>query len=493
MGRSAADAGRDWAGSGGADLVPRKRLPFPPYLPDQLPRENVLTRATNVLPAINGYRPVKSLSAISAPLAATFKGGFAAISTDGTAYLLAGTMNGLERFSGGEWAPMLVAMTVSDRWRFAQFGDYVVAVNGVATQEIDLTAGAASAITGAPSGNGVAVIGDYVVITQADGNRLMVQWSGFNDHTKWTPAVDQSGFQPMLTGGEVKGIAGGEYGVILQRFRLVRMERTGAAKAPFQFPEITTNVGCASAGSIAQSGRTVFFLSDRGFMALEDGQQLRPIGNEKFDQSFRESVAVEDYENIYAAVDPKRSLVMWGVPGVPGRIWVYNWVLDRASTIELPFAGIFAGYESSLTLEEVADIYPDLDTMPYSLDDPRFSGGDPRLYVVTHDNEVGALSGPNLEARLTYGWMALADPNVSRVRAVWPIGDAHNGVSVTIDARQQIGGPQGIRSEGGMQTSGRIPFRTRGRYMQITVTHEAGTRWRYDQGVDVEFEQGGLR
>jgi hypothetical protein len=66
------------------------------------------------------------------------------------------------------------------------------------------------------------------------------------------------------------------------------MERTGDATAPFQFPEITPNFGCASSGSIAQAGRTIFFFSDRGFVALDDGTALRPIGNEKFDQSFRE-------------------------------------------------------------------------------------------------------------------------------------------------------------------------------------------------------------
>lgn len=470
----------------------RKRLPFPAYLPDQLPRD-VLTRAVNVLPAADGYRPVKSLTSISDPLQATFRGGAAFISTDGTAYLLAGTANGLERFSGGDWSTLLTAMSIPTRWRFTQFGDFVVAVNGVATQQVDLNAGTASAIPDAPSGNGVAVVGDYVVITQADGDKLLVQWSGFNDHTKWTAGVDQSGFQPMLTGGELKGIAGGEYGVILQRFRLVRMERTGDDKSPFSFSEITPNFGCASSGSIAQAGRTVFFLSDRGFMALEDGQSLRPIGNEKFDQSFRDTVAQDDYEKLYAAVDPKRSLVMWGIPGSPGRIWVYNWVLDRASTIEMPFAGIFAGYESSLSLEDVAGLYPDLDTMPYSMDDPRFQGGDPRLYVVTRDNEVGALAGPNAEATLTYGWMAPADPNVARIQAVWPMTDATLGITVTIDARQLMGGPQGVKAESQMQRSGRVPFRTRGRYITLSVTHAYGSRWSYTQGVDLEFERGGTR
>ncbi|MGJ3625958.1 hypothetical protein AB5I41_01475 [Sphingomonas sp. MMS24-JH45] len=138
-------------------------------------------------------------------------------------------------------------------------------------------------------------------------------------------------------------------------------------------------------------------------MALEDGQALKPIGNEKFDQTFRDTVSQDDYEKLWSAVDPKRSLVMWGLPGTPGRIWVYNWVLDRASTIETPFAGLFTGYSSSLTLEQVSAAYPNLDTMPYSLDDPRFQGGDPRLYVVTTNNEIGALSGPTSRRRCGWG------------------------------------------------------------------------------------------
>ncbi|MGJ3630106.1 hypothetical protein AB5I41_30910 [Sphingomonas sp. MMS24-JH45] len=54
----------------------RKRYAFPAYLPDRLPTNN-LTAAINVLPAANGYRPVKSLAAVSLPLSASFKGGAA--------------------------------------------------------------------------------------------------------------------------------------------------------------------------------------------------------------------------------------------------------------------------------------------------------------------------------------------------------------------------------------------------------------------------------
>lgn len=468
------------------------RYALPAYLPDQLPGK-VLVRAENVFAAAEGYRPVKSIASITEPLAASFKGGGSFIASDGTAYLLAGTANGLERLVAGAWTDLLVAMTVTDRWRFAQFGDYVVAVNGTDTKQVDLIAGTASDLTDAPTGNGVAVVGDFVVITQADGNQLMVQWSAFNDHTAWTPAVDQAGFQPMLTGGQVKGIAGGEYGVILQRFRLVRMERTGDPLAPFNFAEITPNFGCASSGSIAQAGRSVFFLSDRGFMALEDGTSLRPIGNEKFDATFRAAVAPEDYEKIYAAVDPKRSLVMWGMPGVPGTIWVYNWVLDRATTIKVPFSGFFAGYDASITLEQVAALYPDLDTMPYSLDDPRFQGGDPRLYVVTSDNRLAAFSGPNMAASLKMGWVAPSDPMVSRVRSLWVISDVLEGLSVEIDARQQMGGGQGVVTSGNIQSSGRVPLRCKGKWLSPAFNFGAGAAWSYVQGFEIDAEPAGLR
>lgn len=470
----------------------RKLFPFPAYLPDQLPG-NTLTRAVNVLPAADGYRPVKGFQPISTPLPATFKGGASFIASDGTASLLAGTANGLQRLAGSGWATLLTAMSVAGRWRFAQFGNFVVAVNGVDTKEVDLSAGTASDLTNAPSGTSVAVVGDHVVIGQPDGDRLRVAWSAFADHTAWTPAVDQAGFQVMNDGGEVMGLAGGEYGIVLQRFALTRMVLSGDAKAPFVFQQITNNFGCASRASIVQAGRTVFFLSDRGFMACEDGTALRPIGNEKFDQSFRDQVAQDEYEQLWAAVDPKRSLVLWGLPGSPGRVWVYNWVLDRAATLELPFSGFFSGYETSLTLEEVSALYPDLDAMLLSLDDPSFSGGDPRLYFVDQAGQIGALSGPNLAADMRIGWVAPFDTQVAKVRAAWPVTDAVAGVTVTIDARQRVGDPEGPHAEAAMQASGRVPLRCRGRWLAMGQTHAAGSEWTYTKGLELEAEPGGVR
>ena len=218
---------------------------------------------------------------------------------------------------------------------------------------------------------------------------------------------------------------------------------------------------------------------------------MRPIGNERFDVSFRNVLGEDDFDRVWAAVDPQRTIVFWGIQGAPGQVWAYNWVLDRASVIELPFDGIFAGFESSLTLEEVSLLFPNLDAMPFSLDDARFKGGAPRLYIV-QNGVLGVLNGSNLPATLEVAQFAPYGENVARLRAVWPDTDATQGVSVTIEASQRRGDGPLTRSAGNMQSSGRIPIRSRGKHMTLRLDIN-NPNWTYANAVTIEVEAGGVR
>lgn len=467
------------------------RYALPAFLPDQLPRGNVLVRAENVYPAPGGYRAAQGFVSVSDALPAAFRGGASFVSTSGTAYLLAGTATTLSRLSGGAWVNLLTGLTIAGRWKFSQFGDFVVAVNGGTTYEVDLNAGTAAALVGAPSAIDTAVVGDFVVLAQPNGDLLRVAWSAFNDHTGWTIGVNQAGDQPMLTGGEVMGIAGGEYGVILQRNRFVRMTRTGDPTGAFAFDEISNNFGCASKASIVAVGRSVFCLSDRGFIAIESGQDIRPIGDQKFDRSFRESLGPDDFERLWTAVDPERTRVMWGIPGQQGKVWVYDWSLDQATVLSLPFDGLFAGFENSTDLDSLTALYPDLDAMPYTLDDPRWSGGAPRLYVV-QDGEVGTLAGMNLAAVIETGEFAPAENNRLRLRAVWPDTDARNGIVVKAFQSQRKGDTPLERTSGSMQASGRMALQANGKYMAFRVTID-DPDWTYIDALVLEANAGGLR
>lgn len=471
----------------------KRDIPFPPYLPDQSANSGVSRVATNVYAAADGYRPVGALMDISDALDEPFLGGASVKATDGTAYLLAGTSTDLYRFTAGSWTSLVSSLTVSDRWQFQQFGDYVVCVNGSVTRVVDLSAGTDSVLTDAPTGTCVALVGDFVIIGQADGDQQMIEWSAFNDHTGWTAGTDQSGFQPMLSGGEIMGIAGGEYGLIFQRNRIMRMDLTGDPSGPFQFSEITPNFGCASKASIATEGRTTFWLSDRGFMAIDDGESLRAIGSEKVDRTFAASLPRDDYELIWSAIDPVNKLVLWAVPGSSGRVWCYNWELDRWATIRTPLSAVMAGFTSSLTLEEVSALYTDMDAMAYSLDDPRFSGGEPKLYVITEDDKLATFAGEPLEAQMGIGFTQLVTDGMTRVNSVRPVGDAVDGVTIEVDARRRLGDDENKKSATTIRSSGVMSLRCNGRYLSTVQTIAAGTDWGYAQGVEFIFNRGGAR
>lgn len=468
-------------------------IQMPPYLPDQSAVSGGLNTAENVYPKVDGYGPVSGFTGFSSALGAAFKGGASFVAGDGTSSLLVGTAAGLVKYSGGSWTDLVTSMTVTGQWRFAQFGNYAIGVNGSVTKVVDLTAGTASTLTGAPAGVGIGVVGDFVVIIQDAGDLLGVYNSAFNDHTDWTPSTTTgAGIQPMLTGGECMGFAGGEYGVILQRQRIVRMTRTGDNTAPFQYDEISPNVGCASKASVIAVGRTVYFLADRGFMALQDGQALVPIGSEKVDRTFASEVPRDDWERLFVAHDPQSKVICWCVPGNPGKLWIYNYELQRWSTAKLNMDGIFSGFTASTDLETLAVTYTDLDAMTISLDDPRWAGGNPRLYCV-QNGAVGTFYGTKLKAVLEGSFAELVTGRVTRMIALRPVGDMVDGVTVKIDARARLGDAENVTTATDLRPSGIIPLRCSGRYTKTRLEIAEGTDWNYVSAMEYEYEAGGER
>lgn len=460
---------------------------LPDYLPDQTPNSGTMEGLKNAYPIVRGYAPVRGFQSVSSAVTGDFKGGAAVIADDGTSYLLVGTSTNLQRYAGGAWTNLATGLTVTDQWRFAGFGNFVVAVNGSVTYVVNLSAGTAATLTGAPAGKSVVVVDPYVVIGQDTDDLLSVFTSDVNDHTRWVPDAGATQ-QPQLSGGEVMGLAGGEYGVVLQRRRIVRMSKTGDPALPFEYDPITENVGCASKGSVVQWGRSVFFLSDQGFMAFEDGQVLVPIGTEKVDRTFQELVPSDDYERIFSAIDPVRKLVIWCVPGSPGYLFIFNYELQKWGIAELPVEAVFSGFTSSETLESVSTANPDLDAMTVSLDDPSFAGGSPQLYVV-QGGQIGTLTGDTLQAIFELGFMELAPGRRARLRHIRPITDSVNS-SMTVAVSERQGDAGTVKVGGSLRDSGRIPFRASGRYHRVTWTEPAGSTWSYVHGFEAEYGEG---
>jgi hypothetical protein len=224
-----------------------------------------------------------------------------------------------------------------------------------------------------------------------------------------------------------------------------------------------------------------------------DGETVTPIGDEKVNRWFFSRHSREDIANIWAAVSPRRSEVYWAMPGTPGRVVVYNWVLQRWSTIETDVTGLLTGRTSNVSIDSLDAIYPSgLDSIPISLDDPSLAGGNPLLLVVDGSNQLGSLSGTPMQASGTQKNIELTPGRRSRLRSARMVTDATNA-SVLVNAKLNAGDGESLVSTGSMRSNGKMPLRANGRYFDNQWSIPAGTRWSYVQGCEYEFEAGDMR
>lgn len=462
------------------------------WLPD-LPAygHDGLVRARNVFPSALGYGPVKAYSAVTTALASTWKGGRAFIGVDGSVVLLAGTDAGLYGYAGAVWT-LEYAGAYTNRWQFAQFGDLAIGVQGAAPVKFTMTSSTGAALGGSPpNGRFITTAKDFVVISGVDSANSTVYWSAINNAEGWTPGTAQSDTQVIPDGGEVTGLAGGEYMLVFQRDQIWRGQYVGVPFI-FQFDKVSQSVGCIAPNSIAQAGRTVFFISSRGFVSFTDGE-LRLIGANKIDVTFFAQYSQAEIEaNVSVAVDPVRKLVVWAMPH---RLWIYNWELDRWADIDGEFIGVSIGATQSYTLEQIEALYPGgIETVPGSLDDPIWQGGDPFLSIVHEDDTIGSFGAQtNLEATLTFPLLEPAKGRDIRIRAARLDSDATGSVTLNIESRKFLGGSPTTFSGTSLRNNGDMPIRASGRYVQPSLVFASGSAWTYAQGLDFVMASAGGR
>src|SRR5690242_3537577 len=211
-------------------------IPLGAYRPDVTDYESGDTKnILNVVPRGDGYGPVPDLSSFTSALAAACRGIFYARKNDGTVSIFAGTSTKLYNLNNttGAWTDVSAsggtygALASSANWQFAQFNNFVFATQANDdVQVFDLTSSTAfAALSGSPPRAAyISVVNRFVVLSGiASPNVYRVQWSGLDATTTWTSGVSQSDFQDLADGGIVRGVAGGEQGIIFQDAAIRRM------------------------------------------------------------------------------------------------------------------------------------------------------------------------------------------------------------------------------------------------------------------------------
>ena len=469
------------------------KIVFGEWLPDQPGVTGAVMEAVNCFPVTNGYAPLREAAdysdASGETLLVAFAGKYA-----GASALFAASATSIYKFDSSDASLDAVKTSYSsvEAWDVTQFGSKLIMANGsnvLQTWDLGGSTTVSDLSASAPTAKYVTVVRDFVVAANVGGEESRVYWSDINDETDWTPSTaSQSDSQLIPDGGDVTGIAGGEYGLIFLERAVYRMSYSGSPYF-FQFDAISRTLGCISNGSIAQFGGLTYFLSDDGFYVC-DGQTVKNIGLEKVNRWFFENAIPDQLINaVSSTVDPIRKLVIWNFKNTFGGryLLIYSIDLNKWSYGTTDIYNLSYGYTPSATLEQVDNYNTSIDALDIPLDSRLWAGGQ-LLAMGVREQKIVVISGAIKSAYVVSGDIDIGRSVVTLAKPIVDNGSA----TVAVASRDLLNETIEFGTAVSADAENRCSLRSNGDYHRIKVT-PTGSNWKTLVGVDVEIVKQGNR
>lgn len=232
-------------------------LPAAEYRPDVANTNSAYTNELlNALPADGSYIPMPLLVLFTGSLSVKPISGFFARQIDGSVKIIVGSAAKLWALNPTTllWDDISEPATTysasdDEPWVFAQFGNFVVAVNanddpqvfelGVSTDFADL--GGAP-----PRARIVQAVGPFLMLGNLTSNQNRVHWSGLENITQWTPGTNNSDFQDFPEGGQIVGITRSKDPLVLMQKGIWRGLFMPGSREIFAFDKLLVELGAVS-------------------------------------------------------------------------------------------------------------------------------------------------------------------------------------------------------------------------------------------------------
>jgi len=485
-------------------------IPFAAWRPDVFNTGSPFAgAASGVLPKANGYGPWPSLAPTSLAVADTVRGAIVARLTNGNTVVYCGTASKLYRFAGvaTSWTNVTrvsggdYAVPTDGFWSFAQFGNILIAANGVDTpQYINVDSGSNFAVLAGspPVGRYVKVVGDFVWLIDlasaigpsgvAPSGRVQIQWSGFRKSDHWTLNDRLSDFATFPSGGFVQGCSTQQGG-----FVFLEREIWAFARDPvkgFDFAKIQEEQGVDAPYSIVGHEQTTYLHGTDGFCSIGAGGVV-PIGSEWVDKWFTETCNPERITVVQGALDPIKMRVFWLFPSTSNSSSVLDRIIcydalnkDRPwSEATVQASCLFQGATPGATLSDLQSLYGSVGAVPYPLGSRVWVGGAPLMAAFDSAYKLAFFSGPNLEATVQTSQFQPIPGRRSFVNGFRVLGDAST-LTGRISVAERTQDTETWKASGTLNAQGLVPQRGSGKYIRHEVTIPAGTEWDHLHGVE---------
>ena len=483
-------------------------LTFNDWRPDTADYQGTsLHSVLNVQPRGDGWGPFPSFSAYTEVLPAACRGAFYALKSDGTVVTFAGTSTKLYKLNNTDFtwedvslgASTYSALSATAQWQFAQFGNLVFATQANAVLQVfDLSSSSAFANCGGspPQAAYIAVVGRFLVLSGLLSNPYRIQWSGLNATTTWTSGTNSSDYQDFPDGGIVRGVAGGEAGIIFQDQAIRRMSYVPGSPIIFQIDRITQDKGLYAPYSVIRAGEVIYFYAGQGFHKIVPGGVPEQIGREKVDRTFLADLDKGHLELFQGAADPRSTRIYWAYRSANGvnpanydKILGYDPALDRFFTLSVTGEYLLGISQTGLTLENLDSISSSLDALTLSLDSYA-TAVQPQIAQFSSTHVLGFFSGTNMEATIESAEQGTDEQRVT-LRGFRPITD-----SATVYGSVTYRDTQALTPTAGSEVlmssrTGRCDMMRDARYIRYKNRIPAGTTWTFIAGVVPDITTNG--
>ena len=461
----------------------------------------------NVIPRGDGYGPFPAFSAYTSALPSACRGAFYALKYDGTVITFAATATKLYKLNNTDftWTDVSLgsgtysSVTSTAQWQFAQFGNLVFATQANALLQVfDLSSATAfSNCAGSPPQAAyISIVGRFVVLSGLLSSPYRIQWSGLNATTTWTSGVNSSDFQDFPDGGIVRGVAGGESGIIFQDQAIRRMSYVPGSPIIFQIDRLTQDKGLYAPYSIIRAGEVIYFYAGQGFHKIVPGGIPEQIGREKVDRTFLSDLDKGNLQLFIGAADPRSTRIYWAYKSVAGQVGAYDSLLgydpalDRFFPVDMIGEYLLGISQSGLTLENLDSISSSLDALTLSLD-AYATAVQPEAAQFNSSHVLGFFRGTPLEATLESSEQG-TDGQRLRVRGFRPVTDAPT-VYGSLTYREMTSATAVTSAEVGKSRLGRCDFNRSTRYVRYRNRIPAGTTWTFTAGVEPDVTTEGAQ
>lgn len=384
------------------------------------------------------------------------------------------------------------------QWQFAQFGNLVFATQKNASLQVYNLASdtAFSNCAGTPpQASYISVVGRFLVLSGLLDFPFRIQWSGLNATTTWTSGVSSSDYQDFPDGGIVRGVAGGESGVVFQDQAIRRMSYIPGSPLIFQIERIAQDLGLFAPLSIVRAGSLIFFHSAQGFYKIVPGGIPEQIGRERVDRTFFDDLDKTELRMFIGASDPRSTRAFWaykstsGTTGLYDKIIGYDSALDRFFSLAVIGEYLLGMSQPGITLENLDSLSASIDALAASLDSFAVST-QPLIAQFNRDHKLGFFTGSNLEATLETAEQG-SDGAQIYVNGFRPVIDAPT-VYGSLSYRNLLSEtptslPEIVRNS---RTSN-CDLRRSTKYSRMKIRVPAATTWTYAAGVHPDIKPDG--